>query len=269
MEHPILFSTPMVQAILEGRKSQTRRMVKFKYLPEIGGSYGERVMIYGKSGTLAMYCPYGRSGDILWVREMWRIAHINHTLNIGDFFVIQFKNYSTIKIDQELLRNKFYEKPYEIGSIGDAYSEWRPSIFMPKVASRIKLEITNIKVEKLCDITEEDVMAEGISLPNYAEQAIKDVYYPEPSDIYAELWDKINGTGSWIKNPWVWVIEFKVKARSKYVKGQFIETIISGHYQIIAEEKNYLLLKDEDIEIPVAKRNIIKFEAVNNTSLIV
>ncbi len=175
-ERPILFSTPMVQAILDGRKIQTRRIVKFKYLPEIGGSYGERVMIYGKSGVLAMFCPYGTIGDILWVRETWS------------------------KTDSGRYIYKASNPQFN--------PVWKPSIFMPKEACRIKLLVKNIRVEKLCDITEENAMAEGISLPNYAEQAIKDVKYPEPSDIYAELWDEINGTGAWIKNPWVWVIEF-------------------------------------------------------------
>jgi hypothetical protein len=187
-EKPILFSTPMVQAILDGRKTQTRRICKPIpiYDRDSGYVFISNVMFDIHDGwDIPMYLKDNakwEAGDILWVRETWRVRQ----------FPNQAKEY-------------FYKASIEEREL----FKWKPSIFMPKEACRIKLLVKNIRVERLCDISEEDAMAEGINLPNYAEQAVKDVYHPAPSDIYAELWDEINGTGSWIKNPWVWVIEFE------------------------------------------------------------
>jgi hypothetical protein len=190
-ERPILMSTPMVKALLEGRKTQTRRIVKFKYLPEIGGAYGETVMIYGKTGQHYMPCPYGSIGDILWVRETW------------------------------LIFNGMYGYKAEVTSEEAKKYKWKPSIFMPKKACRLKLKITNIRVERLQEITEDDAIAEGIEwglhmilnrprFRNYYSYP-KDggAWYHDPRDSYKSLWESINGKGSWEKNPWVWVIEFK------------------------------------------------------------
>jgi hypothetical protein len=198
-EHPILFSTPMVRAILEGRKSQTRRIIKPQpfgtimphQLKDDGFFREEHIgkwLWETKEGEYLKHCPYGQSGDILWVRETWRPK--GHNFPIG----YPFEYRATAEEDGVPI-----DEP------------WKPSIFMPKEVCRIRLEITNIRVEKLQDISEEDAIAEGISLPNYADQAIKDVHYPEPSTIYSLLWENINGDGSWALNPWVWVIKFNIK----------------------------------------------------------
>jgi hypothetical protein len=179
-ERPILFSTIMVKAILEGRKTQTRRIMKIQ--PDGRGTRCTNVHFEDWHGR-ELKCPYGWVGDLLWVRETWQKIEGNRIIYKADPIIWGGK--------------------------------WKSSIFMPKQFSRIKLQITDIRVEKLCDISEEDAMAEGIDLPNYAEQANKDVKYPEPSDIYAELWDEINGTGSWIKNSWVWVIIFTIENLNK------------------------------------------------------
>ena len=193
-EHPIIFISHMVSAILAGTKTQTRRIIKPQPQENDGhllgkfwwkGSYGwdERQLI--------PHCPYGKVEDILWVRETWMESP-------NPEFGADYKDFR-------------YKASVSKQFIDEWKGYWKPSIFMPKAACRIRLEITNIRVERLQDISEEDAMAEGITLPNYAEQAIKNVHYPEPSTIYSLLWKSINGKGSWDKNPWVWVIEFKVK----------------------------------------------------------
>lgn len=197
-ERPILFSTEMVRAILDGRKTQTRRVksleeinlnpVNWRYVAKLGGSWEDKAnyvyrFLNNVFHPLNIVCPYGEPGDRLWVRETWQ----KRLVESGGFGYTYKAN----------------DHPF------DKATKWKPSIFMPREACRILLEVTDVRVERLQDISEEDAMAEGISLPNYAEQAIKDVQYPEPSAIYAELWESINGKGSWEKNPWVWVVSFR------------------------------------------------------------
>lgn len=189
MAKPILFSTPMVQAILAGKKTQTRRVVK-----GVKDSTGWLIPLQGESEFGLSYadgaptthkCPYGEVGDLLWVRE---------TFAYGKFETIPY------------LRHSFKATPCE-----GVVDKWKPSIFMPRHFSRITLEITDIRVEKLCDISESDSKAEGC-------QDYKEKFNIEPSGsimwyartAYAQLWDSINGKESFRQNPWVWVIEFKV-----------------------------------------------------------
>jgi len=199
---PILFKTEMVQAILAGNKTQTRRVIKhFGNLyhydtllcdwalsdkpKHIGGVNWEWTLqtAVDDNSTFKFKCPYGKIGDVLWVRETWR------------------------GIDQETGGFRYEYKATEKINLID---KWKPSIYMPREAARLFLEITDVRVERLQDISDEDVMKEVISLPNYAEQAIKDVHYPDPDEIYSILWDKINGKKyPWSSNPWVWVIDFK------------------------------------------------------------
>lgn len=193
-EHPILFSGDMVKAILEGRKTQTRRIVKpqpflnkqysseeptYKEWLSMNGSHNDSVEKW------IQFCPYGKVGDQLWVRETFG----------KDFF-------GTI----------FYKADDLFVPVG-AKAKWRPSIFMPRKASRIQLEIVNIRVERLDNISEEDAKAEGIEENNgkYLDYSnVKSKHYCLSAfSSYEELWIKINGKESWEKNPWVWVIEFK------------------------------------------------------------
>jgi hypothetical protein len=210
-ERPILFSTPMVQAILDGRKSQTRRIVKipdlikepdrYYYLgnsndldiPRKAIPYDERVYHAWRLNNNNMpmwveHCPYGKVGDRLWVRETWTKTMVRD--EEGWFFVY--------KADGD-----------------DWAAPWKPSIFMPKEASRIKLEITNIRVERVQDISEDDAIAEGIQTlcdPKISKTGSGERFYNEndyPTDHYESLWESINGKGSWDLNPWVWVISFR------------------------------------------------------------
>lgn len=180
-ERPIIFSGDMVRAILAGTKTQTRRVIKPQpYRVHLPAIYCKRKGQYGLDA-----CPYGVPGDRLWVRETWR----------DDSYDCEWGTRM-----QYSYRADF---PH-----GDGGGNWRPSIHMPRHASRILLEITGVRAEHLQDITNEDCYAEGIT----QEQANEQWYDgPHPESVFANLWDSLNakrGYG-WDVNPWVWVIEFK------------------------------------------------------------
>lgn len=203
-EHPILFSAPMVQAILEGRKTQTRRAMKKQ--PNIDPQTGDWLSTYSDGGQevhpietwigvqVKLHCPFGRIGDRLWARETWK--HKGHNFPVGH--------------------------PYEYRATAEQDltppdGPWKPSIFMPRAASRITLEITDIRCERLNDISEADAIAEGIEpvvgqdgetyYGNYGKEDIGHLLPPVES--YRSLWQSINGPESWEANPLVWVITFK------------------------------------------------------------
>jgi hypothetical protein len=190
-EKPILMSTPMVQAILEGRKTQTRRALNpqpIDILPmNVSDEWVALTEINPNHGKVVK-CRFGQIGDRLWVRETFKYGAID----IGGDFKAQ-----DIWIYYKADGREF--KPIK-GKIGKyPHSGWKPSIFMPRWASRITLEITDIKVQRLWEITEEDCVAEGLKL-------LQGGIVSE----YAVLWNKINGKKHhWKDNPWVWVIEFK------------------------------------------------------------
>jgi hypothetical protein len=180
-ERPILFKGDMVNAILEERKTQTRRVVKSPVeirsrgdlrFSEIDNDW----QVYGAGGVyLSMSCPYGKLGDRLWVRETF--ADIGPRL--------------TYRADTD-------------DGAHCKVGRWTPSIYMPRWASRITLEITDVRVERLNDISEEDAKAEG------APKAKEDhVPFHSRRMGFEILWESINGPGSWDENPWVWVVEFK------------------------------------------------------------
>lgn len=194
IQRPILFSTQMVHAILEGRKTQTRRIIKPQ--PDDDGlwnhtlrpmSIDPRYDMEGWWGTTdgtgeskQYKCPYGQEGDKLWVRETWQVT---------DFLHRDDENYGYIF------------KASENGSEWEANDEswtWRPSIFMPKKACRIFLQVTGVRVERIQSISYQDCLAEGI----------KDGIGHNADLAYRKLWESINGDCSWISNPWVWVISF-------------------------------------------------------------
>ena len=214
-ERPILFSGPMVRAILEGRKTQTRRIMKPQptdaFLPEVGEyqrtlvdrkdgeQFPDPVVRFGASDEAEDYpCPYGQPGDRLWVRETWAPRGVNPVYRPDGKFgaaVIEYRADGT--------RATWNHDP--IQRIKD---DWRPSIFLPRWASRITLEVTAVRVERLQDISENDAKAEGVENANSfvgigADDDAANRY------AYRELWESINGAGSWAENPWVWVIEFR------------------------------------------------------------
>ncbi len=207
-ERPILFKGDMVRAILDGRKTQTRRIMK---LPIIH-SDDERGTVsiaspdpdVWASAFVATYCPYGQPGDRLWVRETWRSGWSYG----GDYQTVQYRATETAHVGDpdhavcEVMVGKFGipdNTPHSIISGG----KWKPSIHMPRWASRITLEIVSVSVERLQDISKDDAIAEGVRPCGYglndgtAQRAFK------------SLWQSINGPESWDANPWVWVVEFK------------------------------------------------------------
>lgn len=230
-EKPIIFSTEMVQAILEDKKTQTRRLSGLEDVNAYPGSLSGE----GSMGTLGykglvktdyylkpsskrefqnhpkafhwflgeneqekeinpipVKCPYGAPGDFLWVREKWQAQNTN-----GQWW-------HEVKAEDRALWNWAWTNP-----VHPAYDamppRWLPAIHMPRMACRIILEIVDLRVERLCEISNQDAIAEGVtgySSP-YSEEG------PSPRDRYSELWERINGVHSWNVNPWVWVIEFK------------------------------------------------------------
>lgn len=215
-ERPIIFSAPMVRAILEGSKTQTRRVVKWPAWmqphPEVFASDlrdGQEVWYVpgGDQPSKAMRCPYGQPGDRLWVRETF--LHVTKMEN--ECFVVDD--------DENYVEETWYRadrKAYSYHPDGSEESTeaipWKPSIHMPRTASRITLEVTEVRVERLQDISHIDAMAEGCSTGSWtiAEGPRPDAPFGSNAvKRYRLLWESINGPGSWEANPSVWVVEFK------------------------------------------------------------
>lgn len=214
-ERPILMSGHMVRAILEGRKKRTRRVVKCDHLaqPFHEGGWLHRQGYSGGVPSVYFYysptdqetrsikCPYGTIGDRLWVRETWRPK----THNFPTVWPFEYR--ATAE-----------------SSGAPADGPWKPSIHMPRAACRLVLEITDVRVERLQDISEQDAIAEGVE--SWTEERLRSrpthykIYYqdtPEDPSFYSStakvsfetLWQSIYSPESWDQNPWVWVIEFK------------------------------------------------------------
>lgn len=183
-ERPILFSAPMVRALLDGSKTQTRRVVK-------GGDRWR-----APSGP-AILCPYGVPGDRLWVRETF-CEVFDAQYGEKDWF-----DYRATPRYSEVAPAGWENEPSK-----DRALKWTPSIHMPRRASRINLEVTDVRVERLQDIIAQDAIAEGITLhPDHHHRPSTSNYGPVQT--YRDLWEDINGAGSWDLNPWVWAISFR------------------------------------------------------------
>lgn len=217
---PILFSGPMVKAILAGRKTQTRRAVKGEFR-----QYEEGWSLDGNAPRLLRedWCPYGAPADRLWVRETWgyRGSHwcsntpqwSDHTIEYladGSKREIRRPNTDRSGIPKQRCRCKGegdeFDRHMEHSEELDRYwASWRPSIFLPRWASRITLEITDVRVERLQDISHADAMAEGF---DYGVHGTDD----EPRAQFGSLWEKLNGKREgcgWHSNPWLWVLSFR------------------------------------------------------------
>jgi hypothetical protein len=228
-ERPILFNTETVRAILEGRKTQTRRIIKNQLQSDYEiindkNWYDENTWISRKKTSInpdryeitSVYkCPYGKVGDILWVRETWARA-------IGREELTPSEMSTAIEISPE----RFIV--FKASSKEDTHPEhpdwgkkrWNPSIHMPRIASRISLEIINIRVERLNDISEEDAIKEGVKRHlhgykcyngiNTIHYGVYDACFRKAKDSFESLWVSVYGENSWNWNPWVWVVEFKI-----------------------------------------------------------
>ncbi|MGN8346315.1 hypothetical protein ACLEJQ_22200 [Pseudomonas sp. SMV71] len=228
-ERPILFSAPMVRAILDGRKTVTRRTVKIQPRSKADiGSYGlGQPFIRNPDVTKPNpECPYGRPGDRLWVRE---------TCFINDY------RQAGVPVEERADVDLVYRAdPLPDWEGEESLITWRPSIHMPRWASRILLEITDVRVERLQDISDEQAQAEGCFFTDYGKQCFhgghgwKDVgecpaqaghqqregwmwdkttsheqCLGSARHAFGNLWNKVNGPDAWDVNPWVWVVEFK------------------------------------------------------------
>lgn len=210
-ERPILFSGPMVRAILEGRKTQTRRVVKPQ--PDYVNSLGVPFFPNGKGPVDYRLCPYGKPGDQLWVREKFEVVRETCGYEVAEYDYFQWEE-EIYGPPQEALKDKCPRGGERALILYAADEEepvwrWKPSIYMPRWASRLTLEVTGVRVERLQEISNEDALAEGVlgdecltGKPYFADQ-------PLPCMCYANLWESINGPGSWDANPWVWVVEFR------------------------------------------------------------
>ncbi|HBX6081507.1 TPA: hypothetical protein ACHTYV_000670 [Klebsiella pneumoniae] len=234
-ERGMIFNGEMVRALLSGRKTQTRRIVKgtdgaVKFCKEWDINGKEVFVVLGEKDHTGMNpvlgaisCPFGAVGDRIWVRETWA------TLGNEDGCCIDWEG-NLCKGDERsaarIYRASCKQRPgdYGLWSIpDDAYwkphtkehkfeGAWRPSIHMPRWASRILLEITDVRVERLNSISQEDAQAEGLELtgwrPTYSDPDSGGEVMT-PYDNFAELWSSIYGDESWKANPWVWVISFE------------------------------------------------------------
>lgn len=220
-QHPILFSGEMVKAIIEGRKTQTRRLMKPQpNIPSTGHPVAQAELL--QSWLRDHACPYGAVGDQLWVRETFAIE-TNFNLDDEESYPPPFKDGRPVKRYPESDDGEwgaYWEQPhyratdptpeldYPDNDTGAPMVKWQPSIHMPRWASRITLEIVSVRVERLDEITEDDAKAEGAPLGRvlgYGRLGMQ-----SHREGFIDLWEQINGKrASWLTNPWVWVIEFK------------------------------------------------------------
>ncbi|HGE8501493.1 hypothetical protein ACYZFV_01415 [Serratia ureilytica] len=212
-ERPVIFNGEMVRAILDGRKTQTRRVIKNQRMGDCWSVKPAKSPLYERhshdwwlpTGTKPYsalpVCPLGQEGDRLWVRETFMdLTGTGIEATTG-----KFEGFA-------------YRADTPAGSYGDEVRKeyglkWTPSLHMPRKACRILLEITAVRVERLNDISQEDAQAEGMELtgwvPSYSNP--DNAGFDEtltPYDNFAMLWESIYGEESWGANPWVWVIEF-------------------------------------------------------------
>lgn len=221
-EKPILFSSEMVRAILSGQKTQTRRTVKCKDLDYSGAGgkdspewndpshwgfeteSGDWFMLKPScvNGDYQIPCPYGEPGTRLWVRETWADGGYRDP-DWACCVAYRADNSGMNYLCKEGDEPVCLDTPCKLRPEG--VSRWRPSIFMPRWASRISLEITDVRVERLQDISEADAKAEGVESGVQWKDGFCESYVMQ----YERLWNSINGPDSWNTNPWVWVISFK------------------------------------------------------------
>lgn len=182
-ERPIIFTAPMVRAILAGRKTMTRRLAK---LPVVGE--------FTEDGSLRLRCPFGQPGERLWVRETFLHEPADYCWEAS----------VSIPVRPEMTIYRADADPTGVGTAG-----WKSPIHMPRSLSRITLEIESVRVERLQDISSDDCVAEGVGDPVGTPLPYGSVTEAWNRRSYQLRWETINGPDSWTANPWVWVLSFK------------------------------------------------------------
>jgi len=254
-EYPILFSAPMVKAILEDRKTQTRRVMKPQpsadfspiavewYAPTVVDRNGDEqpgADVFGVYGDEEGYrCPYGAPGDVLWVREAWDFRHWGEPGN--PFRVIVSYGADGFQ--------KLCQSPHDWNPMIYNQPRWRPSIHMPRWACRIELEIVSVRAERVQEITRNDAKAEGVSNlwknPPEKEEHYKRVLLNPYVANYSVLWDEINaGRGfGWNVNPFVWVIEFQRRGITQLAPDAGDSAVFTGSLQASADTTSQTVTK--------------------------
>lgn len=190
-ERPILFSAPMVRAILSDAKTQTRRVVSARH----------------DSYTVPVSCPYGSPGDVLWVRETWGLFDREAIGGEKGYGVAWRATHPSLDDGAEWI-----DGPVDYPATIKASEKWRPSIHMPRWVCRLRLRVTSMRIERLHDISEADAMAEGVT--PYTTHTLRmtdpDATGPLYRPAFEDLWDSINGKRfPWASNPRVWVVGFE------------------------------------------------------------
>lgn len=207
---PILFSGAMVRALLAGTKTQTRRLFNPERMTwDAAGRYETHALrggeiVFTGSGPFhpkewLHYCPYGKLGDLLYVRETWQESDA----------------------DQDG-RTDYYRADYDDATAREGFGPWTPGIHQPRRASRLTLRLTDVRVERLQEISEADARAEGVLYVAGHGEITKAELDADPGYSnylncrmgYETLWEQINGCGSWKANPWVWVLQFETIKRN-------------------------------------------------------
>ena len=234
-ERPIIFSAPMVRALLSGEKTQTRRAMKLKPHQQIeerdDGTPWPWMHDGERDADAWLSCPYGQPGDRLWVRETFQYrgaSYDGHGIDESEWFRCYGAGGAADNWDPDYPHGWWPTPHMNVKKLdaadeqeGEGVTGWVtkriPGIHMPRWASRITLEVTSVRVERLNDISESDCWAEGIEEVMYDFDDAAQIDMPnrlgccieDAKPLYALLWEQINGKGSWDANQWVWVVEHK------------------------------------------------------------
>lgn len=250
---PILFQTEMVQAILDGRKTQTRRT---KGLEKLTNQYFQSLVHHAtgrftfveignhspkNEDVMEVKCPYGKPGDLLYVRENWRLYNYDleedeltieyqsgggNDFSFGEFgydYLLEWVAKQQFKLEIKGLVEEDPNNPDRVLFIQPI--PWSPSIHLPKVLSRLWLMVEEIRVERVQDTSRGDAMEEGCPFPNLNGKAER----TDPVDWFCDLFNSINGPESWKSNPWVWVVKFRVLSTT----GRPSDEVILQHHTAI------------------------------------
>lgn len=231
-DRPIIFDAESIRSILEGHKTQARRVIKpqpLGYDPLLNAGGVWEFCDDRDPNPLHFYrCPYGVAGDRLWVRETWRVRNVSENGRVAIDYkatpeIIHtpwcYPSYEIFKRLEQQTWEDAESKGIHGWDAGESPARWRSPIYMPRWASRIVFVIVSIRVERLRNISEADAVSEGIETSHAFDGSIKYVSYSEPGISYLESdprtaflfrWDTINAKRGfcWENNPWVWVVEF-------------------------------------------------------------